>query len=104
MHGLDEWYVKEPERSPETQSTGQQLSTAQPLSGVANLPDIDQRVVQHALSSGVRDLRQITAMIFLARHPSQRAEWIEIRDRIARPALQQIARRNGVFINRGGVR
>lgn len=75
-----------------------------PLPGVANPPGIDQRVVQHALRSGVRSLRQLTAMIYFARHPSRRAEWMEIRDRIARPALQQMMRRNGVFIQRGGVR
>jgi hypothetical protein len=92
MHGLDEWYVKQP------------LSGWERTPGGVNTPDTDQRVVQDALGRGVRNLRQLTAMIFFARHPSQRTEWIEIRDRIARPALQQTARRNGVFINRGGVR
>jgi hypothetical protein len=74
------------------------------MPGGANSPDMDQRVVQDALRRGVRNLRQLTAAIFFARHPSQRAEWIQIRDRIARPALQQLAGRNGVFTKRGGVR
>jgi len=124
LHGLDEWYVKEPERRPEPQASPP-ASDAQPLSGwertgpagyrgqyrrppvgptPAIPPDIDQRVVQDALRRGVRNLRHLTAMIFFARHPSRRAEWMEIRDRIARPALQQVAPGNGGFVGRGGVR
>jgi hypothetical protein len=53
---------------------------------------MDQRVMQDALRNGVRDLRQITAAIFLARHPSQKAEWVQIRDQIARPALKRFTR------------
>src|SRR6185503_16669555 len=76
LHGLDEWYVKEPERRPEAQSAppGQQSSNAHALSGwdrsaagtgyrgqyrrtpvgpiPAIPPDIDQRVVQEALRRG----------------------------------------------------
>ena len=117
LRGLDEWYVKEPERPPHPEK---ESSRAQPLSGWnpsgvgrgphrrpafgpprsiaqmpagANSPDMDQRVVQDALRRGVRNLRQLTAAIFFARHPAQRAEWVQIRDRIARPALQQLAGR-----------
>ena len=57
-----------------------------------DLADMDQRVMQDALRNGVRDLRQITAAIFLARHPSQKAEWVQIRDQIARPALKRFTR------------
>jgi hypothetical protein len=103
LSGLDEWYAKEAEKLPQPSSPqpGQQPSDAQSLSGWA---DMDQRVVQAALGRGVRNLRQLTAAIFFARHPSQRAEWVQIRDRIARPALQQLAGRNGAFTNRGGIR
>ena len=48
-------------------------------------------MVQDAIRKGVRNLRQLTAAIFLARHPSLRAEWRQIRDQIARPALQRLS-------------
>lgn len=70
----------------------------------ANSPAIEQRVVQDAIRRGVRNLRQLTAAVFFARHPSLRTEWVQIRDQIARPALQQSAISNRVFTNRGGVR
>lgn len=65
------------------------------LSGTATTPSLDQRVLQDALRRGVRNLRQLTVAIYLARHPEQRAEWVAIRDRIARPALQQISNGRG---------
>lgn len=117
LSGLDETYVKEQERPP-------RATPAQPLSGwdrsgvgsgyrprrripygptpaiapgpgPVNSPAVDQQVVQDAIRRGVRNLRQLTAAIFFARHPAQRAEWVAIRDRIARPALQQLP-----FVNR----
>ena len=113
LRGLGEWYVKETDSRPQRQA-GKDSVRAQPLSGWdprrgpalrpvrANSPDMDHRLAQDLLRRGVRNLRQLTAAIFFARHPSQRAEWVQIRDRIARPALQQLAGRNGVFNKRGG--
>lgn len=73
-----------------------------PAPGRANSPAIDQRVLQDAIRRGVRNLRQLTAAVFFARHPSRRAEWLQIRDRIARPALQQLSTTSRVSV--GGPR
>ena len=137
LGGLDEWYEKEQQRQPRSQSSRSDQSPPQsrptqslsgsdqfalgyrgsrrrlPLGppspitlthGAVSPPWNDQRIVQDALRRGVRNLRQLTAAIFFSRHPSLRAEWVQIRDRIARPALQQSPISNRVFNKRGAVK
>jgi hypothetical protein len=67
------------------------------------LPAIQQQILQSALARGVRNLSQLTAALFFARHPSQRREWVHIREQIVRPALQRAAVNSGIPVRPVGL-
>ena len=103
LHDADE-----PAAGPETPSAaaavGPQASSDPEAIGPQTSCDVDQRLLQSALRSGIRNLRQLTDMIFFARHPSLKggemfpsetetlAERRQIREGLVLPALRHLFR------------
>jgi hypothetical protein len=79
-----------------------QLKPGTPEVGPQTSSPGEQTLFQHAVRRGIRNPRQLSNIIFFARHPSRRrspiasnegaliAEWRQIRERIVLPALQQM--------------
>jgi hypothetical protein len=129
VSGLDEWYQRDQSHRPVAQSSAgpsapQSLNESESgvsdrasgrrnppaaarasvaTTAVANLPAIQQQILQSALGRGVRNLSQLTAALFFARHPLQRSEWVHIRDQIVRPALPRTAVNNGILVRPVGL-
>lgn len=73
-----------------------------PAVGSQTSSDAEQRLLQDALRRGILNPRQLSNIIFFARHPSRRGiplqanevgligEWRQIRERIVLPALRQM--------------
>jgi hypothetical protein len=73
-----------------------------PEVGPQTSSSVEQRLVQDAVRRGTRNSRQLSNIIFFARHPSRRgspilaneggliAEWRQIREHIVLPALRQM--------------
>jgi Beta-lactamase enzyme family len=97
-------------------------SAVGPTAGLQTSSDAEQRLIQGALRRGIRNTRQLSNMIFFARHPSRKGirlqanevaligEWRQIRERIVLPALRQMfgpgmvavgPRRPGFVVRRG---
>lgn len=76
---------------------------AMPEPGSVPLSHGELRLIQNAINRGVREVSGLTDLVFYARHPERRGqplrrneqrlvtEWMEIRDRLVRPALGRIA-------------
>jgi hypothetical protein len=126
MSGLDEWYHTDqpPSQSSTRPGAPQSLNGSEPglyyrtsvrgnappsapasvsTTAAANLPAIERQIVQSALGRGFRNLSQLTAALFFARHPSQRREWVHIREQIVRPALQRAAVNSGIPVRPVGL-
>ena len=77
-------------------------ATVAPGAGPAPSPHLEQNALHEAIRRGVRNPRQLSNIVFFARHPTRRGiplqanevglmgEWRQIRDRIVLPALRQM--------------